>query len=163
MSIIDNVYYTTIIHDIQEIIPSEITKSNDIESILLDKIKNKLGNRCSKEGYIKKESIKIIDRSIGKIISSHLNGNIVYNLKLEVDICKPLEGNVFECKVLGLNKMGIMCKKEPMLIALSKIYHDDCIDLFNKIKIDDIIKIEVIASRYEFNDNEINVIGKLKI
>ena len=155
MSINDNVYYTTTIADIQEIIPSEISKSTDIESILLDKIKNKIGDKCSKEGYIKKESIKIIDRSIGKIISAHLNGNIVYHLKLEVDICKPLEGNIFECKVIGINKMGIMCKKEPMLIALSKIYHEDSIDLFNKV--------EVIASRYEFNDNEINIIGKLKV
>ena len=50
-----------------------------------------------------------------------------------------------------------------MLIALSKIYHDDCIELFDKINVDDTINIEVIASRYEFNDNEINVIGKLKV
>jgi hypothetical protein len=39
----------------------------NIEEILYTKLKNNLENMCSKHGYIKKNSIKIIKRSVGKI------------------------------------------------------------------------------------------------
>jgi hypothetical protein len=156
-----NIFYTLIIDYTQELSPSELNISNDTNTILLEKVKNNIGNKCSKEGYIKKDSIKLIERSLGRIISSHFNGDIVYNLKLEVDICNVTEGDIVNCKVIGINKMGIMCEKKPLLVALSKIYHEDNLEKFENIQVGESIDIEVVCSRFEYNDNEINVIGKL--
>ena len=156
-----NIFYTLIIDYTQELTPNELNINNDTNTILLDKVKNNIGNKCSKEGYIKKDSIKIIERSLGRIISSHFNGDIVYNLKLEVDICNVVEGDIINCKVIGINKMGIMCEKNPLIIALSKIYHEDNLEKFENIQIGESIDVEVVCSRFEYNDNEINVIGKL--
>ena len=64
--------------------PSEMTASFD--SIVFNKVRSTLENCCSKHGYIKKDSIKIIKRSAGYFKESHLNGNIastqIYNRAL---------------------------------------------------------------------------------
>ena len=50
--------------------------NNKIDDIFLKKIKNKYEGLCTKHGYIKKNSIKIIKRSIGTFIQEHFNANI---------------------------------------------------------------------------------------
>jgi hypothetical protein len=158
---LQSIFYPSIIDYTQELLPNEVNSNNDINTILLEKVKNSIGDKCSKEGYIRKDSIKLIDRSIGKIISSYFNGNINFNLKLEVDVCNVTEGNIIRCKVAGINKVGIMCEKRPLIIVLSKLYHDHNLDKFESIQVGDMIDIEVICSRFEYNDNEISVVGKL--
>ena len=56
--------------------PHEV--KNNIEEVFLEKIRNKYEGICTKHGYIKKNSIKIIKRSIGTIIKQHFNSNIQY-------------------------------------------------------------------------------------
>ena len=60
--------------------------------VLLPKVQQQLGDKCYKHGYIKKESIQIIQRSLGGIESSHFNGNLIYDLKLQVQVCNPMAG-----------------------------------------------------------------------
>ena len=85
------------------------------------KIRKKLGNKCSKFGYVKQESINILERSIGRINSSHFNGNVIYDLKLEIQVCNPKEGDILIAKVIGKNKMGVLAENRPIIIALSKL------------------------------------------
>ena len=59
---------------------SHMDSNENINSLLLEKIKRKIGNKCNENGYVDRDSIKIISRSMGKINSSHFNGDIVYNL-----------------------------------------------------------------------------------
>ena len=138
----------------------------DINESLKKKIVQKIEGKCCKNGYVKKGSTNILSRSIGQINSSHFSGNIIYNVKLEVEVCNPKKGDQIECVVLGINKMGIMCKskeKSPLLIALSKIHHQEPEKQkrFISIKEKDQIKVEVICSKFELNDTEINVIAEL--
>jgi DNA-directed RNA polymerase subunit E'/Rpb7 len=156
--ILKNLFYTQIIDHTEGI--SSINLNNNIDNILLQKSKESLGDKCSKNGYILKDSIKIIKRSIGKIKSSHFNGMVNFNIKLEVSICNPSEGDIIECKVVGKNKMGILAKKNPLLIALSLLHHTDTIT-FNNVELDDNIRVEVIDSKFSLNDKEIQIIAKL--
>ena len=75
---------------------------NEINGILLEKIKNKLGNRCHKLGYIENDSITILTRSIGSINTSHFNGDIHYNIQVQANMCQPAEGNRIICTVVGV-------------------------------------------------------------
>lgn len=152
-------FYTKLIQEKELISSKELC--NDIDNVLLEKLKNKLGNKCTKEGYIEEDSIKMIERSVGKIITSHFSGNIEYNVKLQVNTCNPSQGDIITCKVLGKNKIGIICKKNPLLIALSKIHHQDNLSMFESVKVNDTINVEVICTKFEFNDTEIHVIAKL--
>jgi DNA-directed RNA polymerase subunit E'/Rpb7 len=154
-------FYSKVIQQKELICPNELV--NDIDTVILDKIKKNIGNKCSKEGYIDKDSIEIVERSIGKINTSHFSGNIEYNIKIKANTCNPLEGDVIRCKVLGKNKIGILCKNEPLLIALSKVHHEDNLSIFENIQINDTIDVKVICSKFEYNDTEIHVIGKIQL
>ena len=106
------------------------------------------------------DSIKIIQRSIGKIKSSHFDGTIIFNLKLEIQVCNPTEGDIVEVNVVGKNKMGILAKQKPLIIALSQLHHED-VELFNSININQKIQIQVIDTKFSLNDKDIQVIGKI--
>ena len=148
--------------DPSELKKSSITKISDIDKILLDNIKSKIGNICIQGGYVKKDSIEIIRRTIGTMETQFLNGMLVYNLQLKAELCNPQKGDVItDCKVMGTKKMGIMAKKGPLEIVLASVHHNEH-PRFEVIKQDDEIDIEVIGVRFELYDDTISIIGKLK-
>ena len=58
--------------------PSEINK--DFETTILTKLKLNYENICSKYGYIKKDTIKIIKRSVGQLKKEHFNANMYFDI-----------------------------------------------------------------------------------
>jgi len=144
--------------------PNELSKlknnyDNNINNYLTEKIKVKLGNKCNDIGYINKDSLEIIDRSIGKINSSQFNGNVQFNLKIKAMICKLHPGQKLRCKVLGKNKIGLFSILGPLQIIIASVHHDKKIeDLYN---INDIIDVEVINYDFKINSDHIKVIGKI--
>lgn len=141
--------------------PSELNNNKDIDALICDKIKNSIGNRCINEGYVDKDTIKIIRRSIGKINAIHFNGNINYNVEYVANICNPYKNmKINNCEVKNINKMGIMAINKPLNIVIARQHHEDQ-EGFDEIKIGDKISIIIIGLRYELNDKEITVVGKL--
>lgn len=137
----------------------DLDASSNINSLLLSKIKSKLGNKCNENGFVDKESIQIISRSIGKINSSHFNGDIVYNIALEASICVPVEGSEIRCTVVGKNKIGVYAVCSPIHIILASVHHEDT-SIFKDLNKDDVIRIEVINFSFKLNSDSIRVIGK---
>ena len=140
-------------------IPSNQLNEN-IDDMILDKIKDKIGNRCIKDGYVNRDTIKILSRTFGKINTSHFNGNIKFEVLLSVDICNPLEGEKTRCKVISINKMGILAENNPLTIVIARQHHSDKSDLDN-IHIGDTIEATIIAKRFELYDDKITVICQL--
>lgn len=155
----ESLFMTNIIEVKENIKPDNIDNSESINQKLLQKIKDKLGNKCSNYGYIKKDSIKIIDRSLGKIISSHFNGNLVYNVKIEISICAPSKNDIIRCKVVAKNKIGILCENNPFIIILSKDYHSKNSE-FNNIQENDMINVKILDYKYKYSDNQIQIVGE---
>ena len=155
----ESLFITNIIEVKENIKPDNITNADSINEKLLQKIKKKLGNKCSNYGYIEKDSIKIVDRSLGKIISSHFNGNLVYNIKVEVKICAPSKNDIIRCKVVAKNKIGILCENKPFIVILSKDYHSKNAK-FNNIQENDMINVKIIDYKYKYSDNQIQVVGE---
>ncbi len=139
---------------------SHIDSNENINSLLLEKIKRKIGNKCNENGYVDRDSIKIISRSMGKINSSHFNGDIVYNLSLEANVCIPVQGSKIKCKVIGKNKIGVYALNDPIHIILASVHHEDT-SIFENLNKDDTILIEVINFTFKLNSDNIRVIGKL--
>jgi hypothetical protein len=144
--------------------PNEIGKN--LEEILYSKLKNNLENMCSKHGYIKKNSIKIIKRSIGHIKIPHFNGNVCYDLQCIAEICNPAQGSIIKCKVKAKNSLGLLAEgfydNIPILqIIVPKISagirSEINIDLVN---IGDEINIEVCGKKFLLYDKYISIIGK---
>ena len=109
MSLVNSLYFPTSLETFESISPYELKNDNNINNIIIDKIKNKVGDKCNSEGFIKKNSIKLIKRSIGKINAAHFTGDIHYNIVYEANICIPITGKKITARVIGKNQAGIFC------------------------------------------------------
>ncbi len=136
-----------------------IQNEDTINSILLQKIKKKLGNRCNSLGYIDNDSIKIISRSMGVINSSQFNGNINYDIKVEAAICKPSVANKLVCKVIGKNKIGLFAINGPLHIIIASAHHNNT-DVLGEIEIGSEIEVEIINYKFKLNSSNIKVIAQ---
>lgn len=154
-----NIFYKQIIDVKEAITPMEL-KGRDYNAVLLEKIKRRIGDRCvAPYGYVDGDTIKIISRSVGSIVATHLNGSIYYDVKCEAMVCLPSEGTHIQSVVIGKNKAGVMTIAKPLYILLSKEIHEDkeFMEILNK---DDKVNIMVSGVRWDIGDKNINVIGK---
>jgi len=143
------------------IFPNEISSS--INEILTNKIKNEIEGKCTTDGYIRKDSIKITSRSPGSIMASHFNGSMLYHINFVADVSNPFEGMILKSKVVNVNKMGVIAaagENDFLNILLAKQHHIDNDD-FSKIDTGDEIFVKVIGKRFEFGDKQISIIGVL--
>ena len=135
--------------------------NDTIDNIIKNKIKMSIGNKCINEGFVNMNSIEIIQRSIGKIPAIQFNGDINYSVEFIADICNPSKGTLIECTVKNINKMGIMADNGPLNIVIAKQHHVNNSN-FDNIQIGEKINITIIGTRFELNDKEITVVGKLE-
>jgi hypothetical protein len=139
----------------------------NLDAIIKKKITHNLENMCSKHGYIKQDSIKIIKRSMGKLVVSHFNGNITYNLQCIGEICNPAQGSIVKCRVKAKNALGLLAEgfynNVPILqIIVPRLSAgiQSEIDV-ESINIGDEIKIEVCGKKFLLYDKFISIIGKV--
>ena len=130
-----------------------------INSLLLKKIKNRIGNKCNKFGYVNKDTISLISRSAGSINTSHFNGDMHFNVYIQANICNPTEGNNIICKVIGVNKIGIFAVSEPVQVIVASA-HEENTNIFQEIKADDNIEVEIINFQFKLNSDNIQAIDK---
>lgn len=154
----DNIYFKLILT--KKIIVQSKYLNENITDYVDNYLKNKIEGICIDEGYIKEGTIKILKKSIGMLLGSKFTGDITYEIAYTADVCNPVIGNIIECKVKFLNKLGILAVNGPITVIVGKQFHvnDDEISL---IKENDIIKVEVIAKKFSLNDKEIKIVGKL--
>lgn len=140
--------------------------NNKLDEYILKRLKETFENKCLKYGYIRQNSIKIIKRSIGCVLASHFNGNILYNIEFTVDVCNPLEGQIIDIVVKNINKMGILGdipeeEDSPLNILLARQHHVDN-EIFSNLKLGQVIKGKILGKRFEFGDNQISIIAVLQ-
>jgi DNA-directed RNA polymerase subunit E'/Rpb7 len=144
--------------------PSEIT--TDFESVILTKLKLNYENICSKYGYIKKDTIKIIKRSVGQLKKEHFNANMYFDVICIAEICNPAQGSIIKCKVKAKNSLGVLAEgyydNIPILqIIIPKISAGIQSEInIDTIAINDEIKIEVCGKKYQLFDKHISIIGR---
>jgi DNA-directed RNA polymerase subunit E'/Rpb7 len=130
----------------------------------LEKIlKEQFEGKCIVEGYIKNDSIQIINYSSGVMNSSFINYEVVF----ECLICFPVEGMIINCRVKNITKAGIRSESSkenpsPFVLFISRDHHIQFNNTyFNSLKMDDIFKAKIIGQRFELNDKKISIIGEL--
>ena len=131
---------------------------NNITELITEKIIDTFSGICIEEGFVKPNSINLVEYSAGQI-----RGNIVvFIVNFECLICRPVAGLKFNCVVKNITKAGIRAEyidnPTPVIVFIAKDHHYD-MDEFSKIKEDDIIRVRVIGIRFELNDKYISVIA----
>jgi hypothetical protein len=145
--------------------PNELNKT--FETTILQKIKSTLENSCSKHGYIKKDSIKVIKRSPGYIKEAHFNGNIAYDLNCIAEICNPAQDSMVKCVVKAKNNLGLLAigKYEDMAILeviIPKITSGILSDVnIDNINVGDEINVIVCGKKFTLYDKMISIIGRI--
>jgi len=130
----------------------------NLESIISSKIEGK----CIVEGFIRPDSVNVIQYSSGKV-----NGEFVeYQTVYECMVCHPVEGMELECVCKTITKAGIHAEVTdqagniPITIFISRDHHISN-HQFNLVKENAKLLVKIIGVRFELNDPYICAIGKL--
>ena len=156
---VNKIYNNTLLE--KKIVLDYSSVNNNFLSNVLSKLKNDLEGLCIDQGYIKPNSIKIINYSTGELYENKIQFNIIY----ECLIANPVESQVLECKVKSVTKIGVRGElnnddSNPLVIFIARDHHYNN-ELFSEIKEDDIINVRVIGKRYELNDKYISIIAEI--
>ena len=140
--------------------------NKNFEEVINTKLKNNLENICSKYGFIKKGSIKIIKRSIGYFKEQQFNGDIAFNLQCIAEICNPSQDSIIKCRVKAKNSLGILAEGIHDNTAILEIIVPKIssgikseIDI-ESIQIGDNINIQVCGKKFMLYDKHISIIGR---
>ena len=159
----DDLFISTKIKSSLSIEPKDL--NSNLDKKIIKKIRLDIEGKCIKNGYVRKNSVKLIKRSLGQSLTSHFNGTVIFHIEYLVDLCNPLEGASIECIVINSNKMGILAEimggDSPLNILLAKQHHIDNAE-FEDLRDRDIINIRVLGKRYEYGDSHITIIGLLE-
>ena len=79
------------------------TVGSNIQEHISNKLIMNLEGKCSKEGYIKRNSVRVLSYSAGVVQSN----NIVFDVSFECLICNPCEGQKIKVIVENITKAGI--------------------------------------------------------
>ena len=154
----DNLYFNCVLT--KKIIVESKYLNENINEHIETYFKNKVEGICIDEGYVKSDSVKILKKSVGMLLGSRFTGDITYNIAYTALLCNPVVGNIIDCKVKFINKLGILGNNGPITIIIGKQFHVNE-DELNNINENDIVKVEVIAKKFYLNDREIKIIAKL--
>jgi hypothetical protein len=135
---------------------------NDIESvdnILIEKLKERLEQRCSPHGYVMPGTLEILTRSTGMVDSGRFSGDWAFLVKAKGRVLHPPEGTLVEVEVLKSNKMGIYAVYENAirLMVPRDLHLGD--EEFDSLKVGDRIKVEIQKSRFQLRDPFIVSVG----
>lgn len=135
---------------------------NNLNLILLKHLKREVEGKCNKEGFIKKNSIRLVSISAGTLESE----NVVYDVSFECLICHPVENQHIKCKIINITKAGIKSiygdtEDESPIINYIARDHNYNNKLFNEVKIGDVINTRVIGTRFELNDKKVYIISEI--
>jgi len=117
--------------------------------------------KCSVEGFIKKDSCKLLTYSSGHVQATNIKFEVVF----ECLIACPVEGMRINCIVKNITKAGIRAESadddpSPIVVFITRD-HNYMSDYFSSIKEKDLIEVRVIGQRFELNDKYISIIANL--
>lgn len=121
----------------------------------------KLEGKCVAEGLVRPGSTNISSYSAGVCE----NGNVVYHVQIECDICSPVPGQrINNCKIAGITKVGIRAFKPPAPGPVSVFIPRDHYggnEYYTSLQKGDDIDVVVTAPRFQLNDMSVTLLADL--
>lgn len=148
--------------------PSELDQR--FEEHILYKLQTQYEGQCSRYGYIKPNSLTIVERSLGQLMKSHFNGHVRFDVSVVAEVCNPVEGTVITATVKNKNQMGILAESairinNVLTPILDIIIPKRSAGISSEISLDtleigDSVQVEILGKRYQLNDKKISIIGR---
>jgi len=130
-----------------------------VDEILINKLKERLEQRCSPHGYVMPGTLEILTRSAGMVDSGRFSGDWAFLVKAKGTVLHPPEGTVVEVEVLKSNKMGIYAVYENAirLMVPRDLHLGD--EEFDQVQVGERIRVEIQKSRFQLRDPFIVSVG----
>ena len=130
----------------------------NMEASILAQLKMSYEGHCSAEGYIERNSITLMEYSLGR--TNYIRGGVDYDVRFQADVCLPHPGQRFKAVVKIRSKIGIHAETPPIKILIPRDLHMGNED-FNNAAVDSEIEFEVVGSQFKQKDVDIIIVGKL--
>lgn len=130
----------------------------NMQASILAQLKMNYEGRCSSEGFIQRNSITIINYSLGR--TNYIKGGVNYDVQFQADVCMPHTGQRFRAPVTVRSRIGIHAETPPIKVLIPRDLHIGGED-FENVNIGDEIEFEVVGSRFKQQDRDIIVVAKL--
>ena len=143
--------------------PRDLSRDTiNITNIIQKKFRAKLEGHCSLHGWVKPNSVNILNRSVGAFGHGDFTGDIVYQVQAEGKVINPPSGIEVVGDVIRKNKMGMYVNyQDAVRIILPRDLHIGD-DEYDSIQIGETIKVEIKKSRFQVNDEYILSVGLFK-
>jgi hypothetical protein len=133
--------------------PSDLSQEiESVDSILLDKLKQRLEQKCSPHGFVLPGTLELLTRSAGQVDSGKFSGDWAFLVKAKGRVLYPPEGTSVEVEILKTNKMGIYAIYENAIrIMVPRDLHLGN-EEFSQLKVGETIRVEIQKSRFQLRD-----------
>lgn len=133
---------------------------SNLQQLLHTKLEQTLEGKCSEEGFIKPNSIRIMRYSSGNVESN----NVTFTVLFECLLCYPIEGMKLKVIATEITMAGIHAETvedpSPIDVFVARDHHFDKRQ-FAHVKSGNQITVRVIGQRFELNDERISVLAEL--
>ena len=130
----------------------------NMQASILAQLKMNYEGKCSAEGYIERNSITIVNYSLGR--TNYIKGGVDYDVNFQADVCMPHQGQRFKAPVTVRSKVGIHAETPPIKVLIPRDLHIGNSE-FEDVKVDEDIEFEVIGCKFKQQDKDIIVVAKL--
>ena len=159
----DNIFKKKMITTTVSIAP-KFLNTLDFDSLIVRKLKEKIGKYSTVDGIVDINTIEIINRSLGKMINSNLSGSIHYTVKFSANVCMPYEGQIIQCNVDEHTDTQTICyigdeSSSPLEIYLNKQHYNNNAE-YASLKKGDNIMVRIINYNIEAKRDKIDTIGE---
>jgi DNA-directed RNA polymerase subunit E'/Rpb7 len=161
----DNEYNTCV-----DLLPHQM--NNDIYKHLKSNLQKNIENKCNKYGYVTK-LYNIVKYDIGQTFPENFSASVLFKVTFNCRICIPIIGTELICNITNINKAIIAAENGPIIIIITtkninltnfnydknnNIIYNDTKD---QLKVNDLIKIKILAKKSIKGSNNIKIIGFL--
>jgi hypothetical protein len=147
---------------------NECSRCKNIDGLIKYKLKKEHEKLCNKHGYVLENTLKVVNRSIGKVVTHDNMSMIEYNITMKLNVIYPCEKDIFTVKIDNITKMGVIgyldvsedkydIENSPILFIIPSGYIED----IESLKVGMKIEVIVLQSRIKYKSKQIQVVGKL--
>lgn len=169
----DNLFTRFLVSERIKLRPHELNGA--FEDTILLRLRERCEGKCTRNGYVRRGSVRTFKISPGQLESNSLNGDVVFAAVFECDACNPARGQTLTATVRNFNKFGVMASagtrdaddrggfSHVLSIIIPKHSStggaQSVADL-DAVAVGDKLVTEIVGVKYELNDPRISVIGR---
>ena len=132
-----------------------------VPNILKRILAGELEGKCTKEGFVEKDSVKIVSHSCALLKQE----NAIFTVMFECNITLPVQGQTLSCIVSNNTHAGLHCRlnvdgPSPFVVFVARDHHHT-LSRFAAFQEKAEVSVRVVGHRYEVNDRHIEVIATL--